>query len=395
MSRKVVMIESAHEMGGVEFSTLYLASHLDPGVWEAVVVCPGEGSLSTACRESGVRVVIVPMPSLRSTSFRVGWGDFRLPNPISWVWNAFAVLQAAGRLRAFLARERPGLVLTKGMYAHVCGALAARRSGIQCVWHVQDLISERHGGLYRKVFGWLAQVLPDGIVVDGTPIARQLPHSLRNKVEVVFNGVDAQVFHPGLDGRALRDELGITPEQLVIGHAARLTPWKGQHHLLEAFGRLARLHPQARLLLAGSPLFDNDAYEKRLLARADEMGLSDRVLFAGFREDLPRVLAGMDVFAYPSVEKDTSPLSLISAMACGLPVVAFDLEGVREVLGDAGLLMPVGDVPGMASALTSLLQNHNQRKELGERARARFLAHFTLGRYLSGMEKVLERHGMS
>lgn len=392
MSRRIAIIESASEMGGVEYSTLYLASLLDPENWEAVVVCPGEGRLSDACRDAGVRVEIIPMPSLRSTSFRAGMGDFRLPDPFSWVWNGLAVLLAVMRLRKFLSVDRTALVLTKGVYAHLCGGLASKWMGIHCVWHVQDLISERYWGLYRKFFGLLAQTLPDGIVVDGTPIARQLPQSLHYKVDVVFNGVDTQVFHPGLDGSAIRDELGITPDQVVIGHVARLTPWKGQHHLLEAFGRIADLYPRSCLLLVGSPLFDNDAYAKRLHARMDEMGLQGRVIFTGFREDLPDVLAGMDIFAYPSVEKDTSPLSLLSAMACGLPVIAFGIDGVCEVLGDAGLLVPVGSASGMASALTNLLQNPGLRRELGERARRKVLADFCLESHLANMQKVFEQY---
>jgi glycosyltransferase involved in cell wall biosynthesis len=235
--------------------------------------------------------------------------------------------------------------------------------------------------------------LPDGIVADGTPITGQLPQNVQNKVKVVFNGVDTQVFYPGLDGTIIRRELGIEPRQVVIGHAARLTPWKGQHDLLEAFGGIADLFPQTCLLLAGSPLFDDDSYEKRLRARAIEMGLGRRVIFAGFREDLENVLAGMDVFAYPSLEKDTSPLSLISAMACGLPVAAFDIAGVREVLGDAGILLPVGCASELAAALSGLIQDPVRRQTLGKRARDRVLAQFTLEGYLAGMLRVFEMYG--
>lgn len=392
MKRRIVIVESASEMGGVEYSTLYLASRLDPDHWEAVVVCPGEGRLSNACRQAGVPVRIVPMPSLRSTSFRVGLGDFRLPDPFSWLWNAFVIGLAAMRLGKFLRVERPNLVLTKGVYAHLCGGLASRWTGNQCIWHVQDLISERYRGWYRKFFGLLAQILPHGIVTDGTPIAEQLPNSIHEKLHLVFNGVDTTAFQPGLDGSSFRRELGIGPDRVVIGHAARLTPWKGQHHLLEAFGGIADRYPQTSLLLVGSPLFDDDAYDKRVRARTRKMGLEGRVIFAGFRDDLPVVLAGMDIFAYPSVEKDTSPLSLISAMACGLPVSAFDIRGVREVLGDAGLLVPVGDRPALAASLTGLIEDPRLRKRLGEHARRRAAAEFSLEGYVAKMQGVFERY---
>ena len=340
MSCKIYFIDSASEMGGVEFSTVYLASHLDKTRWTVTVLCPGKGKLASACRDVGVRVEFIPLPRLLSTSFRLGKADVRFPNPFAWIWNSFLILIAANRLRLFLVQEQPDLVVTKGIYAHLCGGLASRWVPGKCIWHVQDFISERFGGLYKAVFGLLARTLPDEVIVDGSAIARQLPADIQDCVRVVLNGVDMQVFHPDIRRDGVRRQFGIGPDNIVVGHAARITPWKGQHHLLEAFGLIALRYPQARLLLVGAPTFDNDTYDKKLYSRTKELGLNDRVVFAGFRADLAQVLSAMDIFAYSSVEKDTSPLALLSAMACGLPVVGFDIEGVREVLEDDGLLIP-------------------------------------------------------
>lgn len=388
MIREVIFIESASEMGGVEFSTLYLASHLSPKLWAVTVVCPQEGTLSSACRKEGVQVEIVPMSDLYSTSFRVGKSDTRLPNVLAWVWNGFSILATSNRLQRFLAQRKPDLVVTKGLYAHLCGGLAAKEAGVKCIWHVQDFISERFGGLYRIFFGLLARIFPDEIVVDGRPIAQQFPLSIKNRVSVVFNGIDVQVFRPNIDEDAVRQQFAITPDNLIIGHAARITPWKGQHHLLEAFGKIAKRYPQTRLLLVGAPTFDNNRYEQKLRARTEELGLSRQVVFTGFRMDLPDVLSSMDIFAYPSVEKDTSPLVLLSAMACGLPVVAFDIDGVREVLGETGMLIPVRDECKMADALEKLIQDSALRSQMGIRSRQKAVASFSLEQYVAGMEAV-------
>jgi glycosyltransferase involved in cell wall biosynthesis len=197
-----------------------------------------------------------------------------------------------------------------------------------------------------------------------------------------------KVFHPGLDGAGVRRELGIGPDALVIGHAARITPWKGQAHLLEAFGKIAARHSSALLLLVGAHTFDNDRYEQGLRLRARTLGLENRIIFAGFRDDLPQVLASMDIFAYPSVEKDTSPLALLSAMACGLPVVGFDIDGVREVLGGGEWLVPVRDVTGMAAALVKLIEDDLLRRQVGDHCREQALALFSLDQNVMGMEAV-------
>ncbi|MHB9034045.1 MAG: glycosyltransferase family 4 protein [Anaerolineae bacterium] len=393
MRRKLVIIESASEMGGVEFSTLYLVTHLDKACWQVTVVCPGEGQLVSACREAGIPVKVVSLTPLLSTSFRLGHRDSRVPNPVAWVWNGCATLVAAGRLKRFLSRDQPDLLLTKGLYAHLCGGLAAKRAGIRCVWHLQDFISERFWGIPRSFWGFLARVLPDEIVADGTPIARQLPAAVQKYVRVLLNGVDTQEFRPDIDGMLVRQQLGIAKEQVVIGHAARITPWKGQHHLLEAFASLAVHYPQLRLLLVGAPVFDNDRYEQSLRARVCDLHLQDRVIFAGFRRDLPQVLAAMDIFAYPSVEKDTSPLALLSAMSCGLPVAAFDIEGVREVVGNAGLLVPVRDEAGLADSLARLIVDQLLRQELALRSRESAVTRFSLEQYVAGMESALLRRG--
>ena len=132
MSWKIIFIESASDMGGVEFSTLYLASHLNPKLWSVVVVCPKEGKLAFACRNAGIRVEIIPMPDLFSTSFRVGKADTRIPNFLALVWNGVSVFATANRLRGLLAQRAPDLVVTKGIYAHLCGGMAAKQAGIKC-----------------------------------------------------------------------------------------------------------------------------------------------------------------------------------------------------------------------------------------------------------------------
>lgn len=390
MKKKIHFLESSSSMGGVEFSTLYLTQHLDRTVWEPLVICPTEGDLPQACRQSGVPVAIQPLPSPRSTSFRFGI-DHRLPNPISWAWNLPGLLVAALRLRRFFRQHPPDLIVTKGLTAHFYGGLAAHLAGNPCIWHLQDFISERYWGLFRWFLGLVARHIPDHIIVDGTPIAHQLPADIQERVSVVLNGVDAQVFHPGLDGAPVRRELDIPLEALVIGNVARLTPWKGQHHLLDVFAHLAPEFPNAYLLLVGSPVFGTDRYERRLKERTQELELEGRVIFAGYRRDLPQVLAAMDIFAYTAVEKDTSPLALLSAMAAGLPVVAFDIPGVEEVLEESGLLTPPKQSKPMAAALQQLLEDPDCRNILAQDARTRFESCFRLEHYVSSNQKIFHK----
>lgn len=386
---RIIFIESSEKMAGVEYSTLYLARVLTSKKWLPLVISPCEGELPIACRLSKVPVRVLPLPALMATSIRFDLrSDRRVPNPASWIWNGIAILVATHRLKKMLQRKNPAFVITKGMSAHLYGGLAARWARVPCLWHLQDFITERYWGLYRRVFGRLAQSIPTWLVADGSSISDQLPADARRRLSVVLNGVDTEMFQPGISGREVRSELMIPDDALVIGNVARLTPWKGQHFLLEAFSRVAGIVPRPYLLLVGSGLFENDDYEQQLRRRARELGLEKFVIFAGYRKDLPQVLAAMDIFAYSSVEKDTSPLSLLSAMANGLPVVAFDIPGVREVVKDSGLLVPTAQEDRLAAALTVLIGDEHIRERYAIKARNRAVSAFSLEAHAVAMEEV-------
>jgi len=389
LRRKVVFVECAAAMGGVQFSTLYLVQHLDRTVWEPVVVCPEAGDLTEACRRSSIRVHVLKQPSLRSTSLRIG-RDIRVPDPTAWLTDGMGMLIAARRLARFLAQEKPSLVVTKGLFPHFYGGLAARKLGIPCVWHAQDFISERHFGIYRRAFGYAARRLPAHIIVDGAAIGRQLPRKVHDRISIIHNGVDSKVFRPGLNGASVREELGFSAGAIVIGHLARMTPWKGQHYLLQAFARIAAEAPDACLLFVGDPVFDNDSYQRELLDLTARLGLEERVKFAGYRHDTPEVLAAMDIFAFTSVEKDTSPLALLSAMSSGLPIVAFDIAGVRELMAneDQFRLASVQDVAALSRELSTVLFDPGLRKRLGAAAREQATNEFSLEKYTDRIEQV-------
>jgi len=389
--RAIAFVEASARMGGVQHSTLSLAAHLDRTRWEPIVISPEEGDLTRACREKGIPMLVVRLPKFYSTSFLIG-ATRRLPNPAAWVWNLFSVLSAAWRIKEIFSKLHPNLIITKGLFSHLYGGLAARWVGIPCIWHVQDLVSERFGAVYQKFFSSMANLFPKYIIVDGCQIARQMPASVRDRVSVLYNAVDTEVFHPGIDNSLVRRELHIPPDAIVIGNVARLTPWKGQHILLEAFARIADQLPNLYLLLVGSSLFCSGRYERQLHSRASQLGLNGRIIFSGYREDLPQVLAAMNIFVYTSLEKDTSPLSMLSAMAMGLPIVASNIKGLTELLTNnrEGLLVPVGDVCALAATMKDALCDEKLRQRLGQAARTRCENDFSLDRYILDIERVLE-----
>jgi len=386
----VALVDVSAKMGGVEFSTLYLAQRMDRTKFRPLVICPEEGDLPQRCRESGVPVEIVRQPRLLSSSLRLS--SRRIPNPLSWLINCALFVIIGRRVARRLRQASVELVCTKGIFAHFYGGLAARMAGVPCVWHVQDLIAERYSGLYMRLLGMTGRALAAHVIADGTPIQAQWRAYLpEGRLHLIYNGVDVEQFSPQVDGSAVRAEWQADAQTLLIGNVARLTAWKGQDYLVRAFAQIADAFPQAKLVLVGSPVFDNDAFEQRLRQLAQPLG--ERVIFAGFRWDLPQVLAALDIYAHVSAEKDTSPLSVVSAAASGKPILCTAVEGVTELFTPEqdAVIVPPKDVSALAEALRALLNDAACRAKLSEAARQMALQKLSLDQFARNCEAVFER----
>ena len=185
----------------------------------------------------------------------------------------------------------------------------------------------------------------DALVADGWA-AQHLPGRLGRSIERVPKGVDAERFRP--DGPSLRDELHLTGRRVVIA-VTRLVPIKNIRLLVDAVAIARARVPETHLLIVG------DGPERAAVrARVGELDLADSVTFTGSvpQRDTPAFYRTADVFALSS-DFDNSPNAVLEAMACGLPVVATDVGGVRDFVVDraGGAVVPPGDAPALARAL--------------------------------------------
>jgi glycosyltransferase involved in cell wall biosynthesis len=193
---------------------------------------------------------------------------------------------------------------------------------------------------------------------------------------VVPNGIDAELFRPRPQAE-VRAELGLGDGPLFVS-AGRLNVQKGMHYAVSALVRLRPDPPDAALVIVG------EGEERgRLEALAGSLGLGDRVLLVGGqpRERVAKYLAAADVFLFPTERAESFGIVLAEAMACGVPVIATDAGAVREVMGRpgvTGLLIPPGDVDALANAMGTLLGDDGLRQRLGQAARARVLAEYTV-----------------
>jgi glycosyltransferase involved in cell wall biosynthesis len=213
--------------------------------------------------------------------------------------------------------------------------------------------------------------------------ARLVPPS---KVKVVYLGVPLDEFSRERSaaeiGRA-RQDLGIGPDDFAIGTITRLHESKGNSFLIAAAARVVRERPEARFFVVGEgPLLGD------LEAQAAQLGLSDRVTFAGFRRDVPATLSAFDLSVFPSLWEGT-PLTAFEALAMGKPIIATDADGLLDVLtpGHDAVVVAKRDAVALADKIVWAMDHPDERARLGAAARATG-RQYDIGAFVHKMERL-------
>src|SRR5438034_265184 len=207
------------------------------------------------------------------------------------------------------------------------------------------------------------------------------------KIHVLWKGVHVARFDRArAEAARKRAELGLAPDELAVGTVGRLAWQKGIDDLLEAVRRVRPRLPRARFFVVGG---GRDAEAVAAAAAAPDLG--GAVALLGPRDDVPELLAAMDVVVQSS-RREAMAQTTLEAMAVGRPVVSTTTVGADEAIEDgiSGLLVPVGDAAALADRILALARDPARRAALGDAARARIAAHFTSARMLDRCEAILQ-----
>jgi glycosyltransferase involved in cell wall biosynthesis len=281
-------------------------------------------------------------------------------------------LRALLKLYRLIRRGQFDIVHTHSSKAGFLGRIAARLARAPCIVHTPH--GHVFGGYAGRLLTWLyillerwAAPFTDRIVgLTDREIHDHLDHGIGEPWQFVSipSGVDVERFRTLslVAGRSeMRASLGVSPEAFLIGSVGRLEPVKGHRYLLEAFATLAPRFPELVLALVGE-----GELAPALRKLAERAGLSERVLFLGWREDIPALLQALDLFVFPSLNEGMGR-ALVEAMAAGLPIVAARAGGIPEVLddGEAGLLVEAASAHALAQGIRELLLDPALRSWLG------------------------------
>ena len=203
----------------------------------------------------------------------------------------------------------------------------------------------------------------DAVVAISNQIESYLIDEIKiggKNVHLITNGIDIDRYCCKKNKESSRKRFGIDSSDFVIGVVANLRPEKNHKFLISTFSAMSRKFLNLKLVLVGL-----DRMNGEIQKFAAESSAYDRILFLGMQKDIPDVLSTFDVFCLPSLYEGL-PLSILEAMAAGIPVVGSDVMGINEVInnGQNGLLFPLGDAPMLSKALEYLIKDKDLRDKL-------------------------------
>ncbi len=346
---------------------------------EPLVLCPPKSGLYA-------RVQPLPLPVYTFDLGRIQ----KSRNPLLWLWNLGQRLIPTYKQIRLIRREQVDVIYANGLYSFLACVLAAKISRVPIIWW--DHTPTQHLARIVRRMGILVRILlalADSIVLvtekSCEPLIKLAPASA-GKIRVIHNGIAIENYCERLEKvESLRNVLGLDKRNPVVGTVGRLAPEKGQRFFLQAAVEVRRTVPGTKFLIVGEgPL------RVQLEGLAAQLGLSDDVVFMGFREDVVDLLRVMDVFALPSLDEGFS-IALLEAMATGLPIVASSVGGTSETIvdGDNGLVVPAGDSHALAHAIQSLLCDEPRRRRLGAHARASVETNHTSAKMWQSMVELI------
>jgi glycosyltransferase involved in cell wall biosynthesis len=356
---RVVYLDHCARLSGAELALLRLLRPLGGDV-DAHVVLAEDGPLTKKLCGAGISHEVLELHdgARNAPRSRV---SLRRPPLREAVSSAAYALRLARRLH----RLQPDIVHANSLKSLLYGGIAGRLAGIPVVWHVHDRIAADYlpADAVRLV-GRLARILPSAVIANSRETLQRLEEAsggLHVSRAIVYDPVDLEPYERSARGSPLR-----------VGMLGRLAPWKGQHLFLDAFARAFGDGSEIAAVI-GAPLFGEDSYAESLPRTAAALGISKRVEFAGFRDDIAAELAELDVLVHASLIPEPLGQVVQEGMRAGLPVVAAKAGGPAEVIDDGrdGLLYPMGDAAALGEALVTLARSPDLRAQIGAAAAAR------------------------
>ncbi|OGX61785.1 MAG: hypothetical protein A2189_01925 [Paenibacillus sp. RIFOXYA1_FULL_44_5] len=377
---KIGFFNHTHDVSGAEISLLLTARHLPRS--QAVIIAP-EGELLTRARLAGIPVIPLTIAKARLSS-----------NPILLLKSMAALIHGGWSFAKIVRSSGIEIVHANSLRAGIMASLFAWVHRLPVIWHVRDIPPS---GLVGTAIRWLAQAAANAVIgISRTVTEPFTVRALADRTHLVHNGVE--IHEIGLlEKEKYRQEMRRqfhTPDHAaVVSIIGQITPWKRQEDAISAVHQLVQNGHDVYLWVVGEAKFrpENLQYADKLHKLAQQMGMEERVIFTGFRDDIPEICSATDVLFLCS---DQEPFGrvIIEAMLQRTAIVATHAGGVPEIVTpDCGILYPVGHIEQLVHAADTLISDKSLRKTMGINGNKRVKQYFSIERTAERVEDVYDQ----
>jgi L-malate glycosyltransferase len=369
---RILFVMLQLDAGGSERVVLDLVRSLDAGRYEPYVAAFKGGALAAPLQAMARKVFLIDKKKRL---------DFT----------------AMGELAGIIRKNRIDLVNAHHYmpcFYSFPGARILNRKKLVYTEHSVPEVEEVAGGIHGRIFTCMLSGLHAviGVSREITAKFKESYPGHQRKFLTLANGVDIERFKERGSREEIRRRWGLAERDFVVGVVANFRRVKNHLCLVQAVARLRDSYPQVRLLLAGAGFpgdQENSLPEVDSAIRAS--GLENRVIMAGYQDNVPELLQAMDLFCLPSLSEGL-PVSLLEAMAAGIPVIGSRVRGITEVVrhGETGLLFPANDPEALAKIIEASVLESEQSRRMAEKAFAYVEANHALGAWIAGFEKIMQ-----
>ncbi len=376
---KILFLDQSGNLGGAELNLLDLGKFYRDS---CLVGLFADGSFREALEENQIPVRILSNQQLKISKNSNFWQS------ITKVGHLIPLIKEVMQLS-----HDYDLIYANTQKAMVVGAIVSLLTRKPLVFHLHDILSPEH---FSQVNRQLAVSLANrfaSLVIANSHATKEAfieAGGRNNLVEVVYNGFDLEQYQPLEDrARQLRQELNLEGSYLV-GNFSRLSPWKGQHILLEALTHC----PKAIAILVGDALFGEDEYVEELHQQVKRLGLAERVIFLGFRSDIPQLMSMCDLVVHTSIAAEPFGRVIVEAMLCHKPVIATAAGGAVELIenGQTGWLTPPKDPLKLAEIINQCHTEPATAKAIAQAGEISAKHRFNLSSIEEQIERLLSQY---
>ncbi len=375
----ILYLNHTSSISGAEISLLNCIARLNQDKYSPLLICPPNGPLVSKALSMGVRVETIRLPHLTFTH-----------NPLKLLFFPLSILRTRYHLKPLIRKNNIDLMHANSIRAGILGTLAASSARIPIVWHIRDFLPDN---LLARIVRWISGFGAKRIIAISRAIKGEFSVSQEQeeKTVIIYDGVNLQEYDCSMiDVNQTKHALGIAGAFPVVGIIGQIINWKGQKEFIQAAAQIVKTFPEAKLLVIGEALFrkkETIPYKNELIKLVAELGLAEKVIFTGFREDIPGIISTLDIVVLASW-KEPLGLAQLEAMAMGKPVVATNAGGTREVVEDGvtGILIPPKNPRAIADAVIGLVKKSDALRDMGKAGHKRVEQNYSLDIHVEKVE---------